>query len=324
LIFIVCLFFAANVFNRRQERSYEAQRAKEAALVSQAAEGAKAAELARLQAAMDLLSREPGLVVTSFAPEPGGRASAVILRDNLAREPKEVLAKEGGLDPEKLTIVAKPYVSLDGEIVRQRLQRTIDPLPTVKMDFNEDSGLLTLTGSAPLGWILEARDKAMAMPGVLRVDLSGLTDPRTKSMEALTEAINGIVIHFPTNSAEPAPEDAPLLVKAVDDIAELERLAQQMQMSLTLVVYGHADATGTDRRNYELSESRTKTIAAMLYARGSSIPIVNYGLGSQFSAKSAEGPPKEDSESRKIELRVRLTQGAYQEADMEGASPGGV
>jgi outer membrane protein OmpA-like peptidoglycan-associated protein len=139
-------------------------------------------------------------------------------------------------------------------------------------------------------------------------------------MEALTSSINGVVIHFPTNSDEPVPEDRPVLTKAVDEIAELESLAQQMQMGVTLVIYGHADATGTDRRNFELSESRTKTVAAMLYARGTSIPIVNYGLGSRFSARDGDGPPKGDPDSRKIELRVRLTQGGFSEtaADSEG------
>jgi hypothetical protein len=49
----------------------------------------------------------------------------------------------------------------------------------------------------------------------------------------------------------------------------------------------------------------------MLYARGSSIPISNYGLGSQFSAKSETGPPLEDQDSRKIELHVRVTQAIF-------------
>ncbi|MDR2387990.1 MAG: hypothetical protein LBE80_10475, partial [Deltaproteobacteria bacterium] len=71
------------------------------------------------------------------------------------------------------------------------------------------------------------------------------------------------------------------------------------------------DATGQDRRNYELSEQRTKTVAAMLYAKGSSIPISNYGLGSQFSSKSETGPPVEDQDSRKIELHVRVTQSMF-------------
>jgi outer membrane protein OmpA-like peptidoglycan-associated protein len=82
-------------------------------------------------------------------------------------------------------------------------------------------------------------------------------------------------------------------------------------MNVSLVIYGHADATGQDRRNFELSEQRTKTVAAMLYARGSAVPISNYGLGSQFSAKNETGPPVEDQDSRKIELRVRVTQSIF-------------
>jgi outer membrane protein OmpA-like peptidoglycan-associated protein len=82
-------------------------------------------------------------------------------------------------------------------------------------------------------------------------------------------------------------------------------------MSVNLVIYGHADSTGQDRRNFELSEQRTKTVAALLYARGSSMPISNYGLGSQFSVRGDDNKPVDDPDSRRIELRVRLAQGAY-------------
>jgi OOP family OmpA-OmpF porin len=308
---IIAAAVAFSAANRRAEAAHGALRAQEAASLASAKERSKAADQARIEAAIGRIGREPGLVVARVSPEAGGKVRAVVLRDNLARDPREILEEEpGGLDPARIEVATRPYVSLDGEIVRQRLAQVIDPLPTVKMDFDEAEGLLTLTGSAPLGWILEARERALSIPGVSKLDSSGLTDPKAMSMERLMAAINGVVIHFPTNSDEPEPEDRPRLVKAVNDIVELERLAQDMRMSVTLVIYGHADATGTDRRNYELSESRTKTVASMLYARGSSIPIVNYGLGSQFSPKDDEGPPKEDPESRKIELRVRLAQGA--------------
>jgi OOP family OmpA-OmpF porin len=260
---------------------------------------------------LDLLRQEPGLVVTHVGPAEDGRLGVVVLHDNLARDPTEILAGEGRLDPGRFTVTSRPYVSLDEAIVDQRLGNAIKPLPTVKMDFNGQTGLLSLSGSAPMGWILATREKALTIPGVQQLDTSMLTDPRTMEMESLVSAINGVVIHFPVNKDEPIAEDAPALSRAVENIVTLEKLASEMQMTLSLIIYGHADATGQDRRNFELSEQRTKTVAAMLYARGSSIPIANYGLGSQFSAKSETGPPVEDQDSRKIELRVRLSQAGF-------------
>jgi outer membrane protein OmpA-like peptidoglycan-associated protein len=160
---------------------------------------------------------------------------------------------------------------------------------------------------------MEAKERALTIPGVQAVSTDGLTDPRSSEMERLLSDINGVVIHFPTNSDEPVPEDRQVLVKAVDNLVALEKLAFEMQMSVNLVIYGLADSTGQDRRNFELSEQRTKTVAALLYARGSSMPISNYGLGSQFSARGEDNKPKDDPSSRRIELRVRLSQGAYGE-----------
>jgi OOP family OmpA-OmpF porin len=313
VIVLIIAAIGSGVYNGRVERGREARLGVMTAELAEAVQKSRESDLARLQAATERLDEEPGIVVTRVNPLGDGRWAVTTMRDNLAKEPSEVLAGTGLFDAGRLLVSSRPYVSLDGEIVRQRLERVVDPLTTVEMVFDEDGGVLTLSGSAPLGWILEAHDRAMSIPGVARVDVSGLTDPRAMSMETLTDSINGVVIHFPVNSDEPTPEDAPRLAKAVDNIVELEKLARQMRMSVSLVIYGHADATGTDRRNFELSESRTKTIAAMLYARGASIPIVNYGLGSKFSARDEEGPPKEDPESRKIELRVRLTKGAYEE-----------
>jgi OOP family OmpA-OmpF porin len=261
--------------------------------------------------ALDLLRQEPGLVVTHVSQVGGGKREVVVLRDILAKDPFEILVKQGGIDPGRFEVTSRPYVSLDEAIVDKRLGNAIELPPTVKMDFDGRSGLMRLTGTAPLGWILATREKALTIPGVRDLDDSGLTDPRTKEMESLVGSINGVVVHFPVNSDVPIPEDMPALVKAVDNIVALERLATEMQMHVNLVIYGHADATGQDRRNFELSEQRTKTVAAMLYARGSSIPISNYGLGSQFSAQSETGEPVGDQDSRKIELHVRVTQAMF-------------
>ncbi|MDR1658530.1 MAG: OmpA family protein [Deltaproteobacteria bacterium] len=310
IIMIIGVAIGFSVFNNRTEAKFRAQTVVQEEKLVEAIVKANETDQENFNRALALLNNEPGLVVTRVEPESDGKTGVVVLRDSLARDPEQILAQEGALDPNRLRVISRPYVSLDSSIVQQRIQTIIDPLPTVNMEFDGERGLLTLTGSAPLGWILETREKALTIPGVLKLDASTLTDPRTMAMEALVESINGTVIHFPTNKDEPIPEDQPLLLDAVKRISELEKLAAEMQMNVSLIIYGHADATGQDRRNFELSEQRTKTVAAMLYARGSSIPIVNYGLGSQFSAKGEDDQPAgEDPESRKIELRVRLTQG---------------
>jgi outer membrane protein OmpA-like peptidoglycan-associated protein len=111
------------------------------------------------------------------------------------------------------------------------------------------------------------------------------------------------------------PEDADKLAKAVDTLVEIEKLAGSMNVTVSLTIYGHADATGSDQRNYEISQARARTIAAMLYTRGSSIPVALYGLGAEHAGKEAGSRPRQkapesagDQASRKVELRVHLAQ----------------
>jgi outer membrane protein OmpA-like peptidoglycan-associated protein len=120
------------------------------------------------------------------------------------------------------------------------------------------------------------------------------------------------------------PEDAAKLAQAMDTLVEIGKLAGSMNVTVSLTIYGHADATGSEQRNYEISQARARTIAAMLYARGSSIPVAMYGLGAEHASKEvAEAEAREPNESRsrrktpesagnqasrKVELRVHLAQ----------------
>ncbi|MDR1545904.1 MAG: hypothetical protein LBU12_04185 [Deltaproteobacteria bacterium] len=310
-VFAALFWLSATTYNHRRDLALAARQAAMAAELAQAQENSLLLDRRKVDRALELLRQEPGLVPARAALNSRSVWEVIILRDSLAKDPTAILVDEGGLNPARLTVINRPYVSLDEDIVEKRVETTIRPLSTVTMDFQGETGLLILRGSAPMGWILSVRERAMTIPGVLELDTTLLQDPRSMEMESLIASINGLIIHFPTNKAEPVPEDLPALNMAVNNLVALERLATEMQMSVNLVIFGLADATGQDRRNYELSEQRTKTVAAMLYARGCSIPIANYGLGSQFSAQSEEGGPLEDPESRRIELRVRLSQGGF-------------
>ncbi|MDR1394856.1 MAG: hypothetical protein LBK52_01630 [Deltaproteobacteria bacterium] len=321
LIFFLLIFGAVSYFQDQKLVQQEALLAEQRIQRREWRENAKKEDRQRFQRALELVNTEPGLVVALVSDTPAGRWNIVCLKDTLARDPAEILIQEGRIQPDRFELNIRPFISLDEEIVRKRVQEVIRPLPTVSLDFDSQTGELAIRGTAPLGWIMEARDRALAIPGVQRVALGEISDPRSSEMERLLAAVNGVVIHFPTNKEDPVPEDLPVLVKAVDNLVVLEKLASEMQMSVNLVIYGLADSTGQDRRNYELSQLRTKTVAALLYGRGSSMPISNYGLGSRFSARGEGDKPLDDPDSRRIELRVRLAQGAYGETGRPAWQP---
>jgi OOP family OmpA-OmpF porin len=265
----------------------------------------------------------PGIILVEFRRGDAGHWEVIYQKDHFAEDPKALLDARG-IDPETYTLRVIPYVSYETDMVTKRVKERIDPPENVSMEFDRD-GTLYLRGKASMGWILQARQEALALPGVEKVDTSGLTDPRVDELRRMIALVEGTVVEFPLGKDRPVPEDADKLAKAMDTLAAIEKLAGSMNVAVNLTVYGHADATGNDQRNYEISQARARTIAAMLYARGSSIPIAMYGLGSEYASK--EGANAESSQSasqsgarrktlersgdqasRKVELRVHLAQ----------------
>ncbi len=251
------------------------------------------------------LSEEPGIVVTMVHSSMWSSPwNVFILRDDLAKDPAEIL-HAAGISHGDVVLHTSPYIALDEPIIRARVSLAIAPPEGVNIHF-DNSRILHLSGQAPMHWIAVAREKALAIPGVKAVDTSNLIDPIRQEFDTVMARVNGVTILFSINKDTPTlAEESAKLTKAVDDLVLLEKLATRMDMGVSLIIYGHADALGSDKRNYEISLERAKTIAALLYARGSSIPISTYGFGAEH-AKRPDGHAVADANSRKIELRVHL------------------
>jgi outer membrane protein OmpA-like peptidoglycan-associated protein len=187
------------------------------------------------------------------------------------------------------------------------VENAIRPPESVRVEFDADGGALRLSGTASMDWILKSRRELLAVPGVKRLDMEGLEDPRMQRMHALIRAVESVSVEFPLGKDTPVPADQPKLLRIVENLVELEALGKDMGISVSVTVYGHADSLGQEKRNYELSQERGKTLAAMLYARGASIPLTIYGMGAQYAGSSAS-PLEGHQASRRIELKVHMAQ----------------
>lgn len=255
---------------------------------------------------LDVIRAEPGIILIDSKETENPDVWAIFcLRDELSR-PFEHIFADAGLTQHNFIVRSVPYVSYEPAIVTRRVAGEIHPPKSVAMDFTAD-GTLTLKGTAPMDWILQARQIALSLPGVKRVNLD-VRDPRIGRLEELVQSIESTVVEFPLGKDMPAPQDQAKLAQAVTNMVELEKLAKDMGIAVSLTIYGHADAVGSDKRNFEISQERAKTLAAMLYARGSSMPISTYGMGSEYADKTKANTTDGDPASRKIELRVHLSQ----------------
>ncbi len=128
----------------------------------------KLAEERQLAAYRQTLSSEPGIVVTS-ATLLDGRYQVRGLRDPVAEKPAEILARSGQ-PPADLSF--KRFYSLEPPIIEKRFKRLAEPPLGVVVEVK--GGTLYISGLAPRRWIGRARSLASNLPGVERVEVSGL------------------------------------------------------------------------------------------------------------------------------------------------------
>ena len=272
---------------------------------------------AALERGIVALNNEPGIAVYDVQKAESPPWTIFCMRDEFAR-PIEHVLWEHGIAPENFHIRGEPFVSYAAPIIARRVENAIQPPESVRMAFDADSGTLRLVGTAPIDWILQSRQKLFVVPGVKHVDVQGLGDPRAQRIHELVREVEAIAVGFPLGKDTPVAADQPKLMKIVDDLVELEALGKDMGISVSVTVYGHADSLGQEKRNYELSQERAKTLAAMLYARGARIPLMIYGMGAQYAEPSKNA--KEGSQaSRRIELKVHLAQMPGSGLDLVGA-----
>ncbi len=284
---------------------YSAYVEKQQALMAEAEKAQKQeAFFSTMDGYVDKLRKEPGLVVVEVRDFASSPWAITCMRDELAREPAAVIAEAGGT-AEDFHIKTIPYVSLEPPIVVKRIRQQIRPPANVQLRFFSD-GSLHFSGTASMDWIIKARQQALALPGVGRVVMDELSDPRMAKLEKLVKEVETSSIEFPLGKDVPVPADVAKLQHVVDTLVELDQLATSMGMGAQLTVYGHADIVGNDKRNYEVSQARARTLAAMLYGKGSSLSISLYGMGAEYANKSVTSPLG-DQASRRIEMRVHLS-----------------
>ncbi len=259
-----------------------------------------------IKKALLLLNEFPGIIVTNVVEHGNGPWEALTFRDELAPFPEKILQKNG-FSPTLIDFTTIPFISYDSSIILRRIKDVLSPPDTVTMEFKKD-GALILTGDASMNWIFRARDVVKTVPGVKDVDISGLHNPLMDQAWELIREVNGASVLFPLGKDTPVGKELAKLEEVVNKLVQLEKIARKNDLVLSLTIYGHADAVGSEKKNYEISQARTKTVAARLYAKHSNILISTYGMGSEFSKDcSRENMYTGDQSSRKIEFHATLS-----------------
>jgi OOP family OmpA-OmpF porin len=214
---------------------------------------------------VDALRSQPGIVVAS-AHRKRHHYTFTGLRDPLAADPAEVLARRGvrGAD-----LHFEPFYSLDPRVVERRAARTLGA-SAVGVHVTIDGGTLRMAGTAPRSWMERTHWLAPTLPGVAAVDERDLHP--AEAVAALQEAARSLeavdVRGFPINSAAIGPSQAMRVRRAAALARELQGLEPDARMRACINVKGHADERGEEAFNEQLSQQRADAVAARLRDHG--------------------------------------------------------
>ena len=252
---------------RRAEQKKQAAEEQQARLDSErtiAAEKVRNAQLdAQWRAAVDALKAEPGIVVTE-ASRDGGSYRIGGLRDPLAADPAAILA-QGGIAMERLIAKWEPYFALQPAIILQRAKARLDPPQGVTLDLRDDT--LIATGNASAAWIESARQRAASVPGIARLDVTGLADDTEQILNAKKYALEESVLSF-SDGVNLTPSASGAVTKIALQIEDLRRAASAHGSTLRVNVVGHASPEGPEQLNSSLARNRAEEIVRRLIENG--------------------------------------------------------
>lgn len=249
---------------------------------------------------LERLDASPGIVVTSWERS-GGKTTVRGLRDPLAADPAVDLA-ESELRGADVDYEWEPFSSLDGELILQRAIRTLEPPDGVELDLVD--GVLIAEGAASPAWISRATTLAPGIPGVLVFRHQGGPSQPSPALVELAARSERRVMRFPSLSADFVEADVALLDEFADDLSRLieDGRAEGWVVDITLV--GHADNTGDEALNIELSHRRALALRDELVVRAIDPQrLTVMGLGSSQPVVGT-GDPQARGEDRRVSVKI--------------------
>lgn len=212
------------------------------------------------------LHAQPGIIVTESSRSIS-HYSVEGLRDPRAIDPMSLLDSETDFDSDKITAVFGSYLALDWEIVRERINETLSPPSSVRLEMPR-VGHVRVVGEADQEWIDRFADGARLIPGVDTIDVSGLFDSEMEEFTRLVEDIMNTAIHFSVDNSQISTviqESESNKARTVhNQIIRLFELSHSVKQRVIVELHSHGSELNTDAGNRALAETRTKLVKRTL------------------------------------------------------------
>ncbi len=159
---------------------------------------------------------------------------------------------------------------------------------------------LVASGSAPWQWIAETRVAAASLPGITGYNDEQLVNTDQKSWESLSETIESTVFYFESGGNTLVTGQEIKLQEFVATVKELSVLSNLLGRPTRVEIVGHADQTGEEAYNIEISRSRAQFLARQL--AGAHVDEGFYTLLAEGSKNPIQ--PEADNAQRAFNRRV--------------------
>lgn len=270
--------------------------------------------LSILKSDLHELSPPPGVVVTD-AYISNGKVHAKILRDPAA-DNIEKWFSDSDIDLSRIILSEEPFVSLKPSIVERKLEKLIRDYPlseheTISLDKQNDNKWIVL-GDVFASTAINLTQKINNLPGIssLEVDTSTLSikaeyeiDNAALQKVALTRLVNKVStqsVLFATNQEALSEVQLAKLEILANDVKQLLSVAKKTNTTVSIVVMGASDNSGSSARNRELSQKRAENVVNSLISLGvESSVLIPVSLG--------ELPLQNPSMGRSVMLNVLIS-----------------
>jgi OOP family OmpA-OmpF porin len=180
----------------------------------------------------------------------------------------------------------------------------LNPPETVTIGI--DGTALTASGSASHQWITAARQLAAALPGITQFTEDHLIDLDLITLKNTREKIERWVVLFKAGLNELLPGQEASIKEVSEEIERLIPLTEIFGIRLHVDIIGHADSSGSEEQNLDLSSSRADAVLSTFVSKGIDADYFTAkGIGSKEPLRN-EITEQDRAFNRCVTLKVNL------------------
>ena len=154
------------------------------------------------------------------------------------------------------------YADTDAVDINLRLR----PPDSVGLQLKEN--ILFAQGSASHQWIVDTREAVKAIPGVAGYREHKLVDRDQEALDRAQKSLLKQYVLFEAGRNEIAPGQEKIVNDLIDDFQTIFSLAELLGRQYHIEIVGHADSSGDEETNLQISRQRAEAFLTLLVAHG--------------------------------------------------------